>query len=293
LNDGQAKISSVRRRKKSTSAQAVIQFGSPVGLSRGLHQSLQQGLHQGLFQGVQARDQVANVAPKITHDAAKSVLYVPETAEGSPPAAVETPAPETKIRRIGLLPGETVTHTFYPEKGLMPHPGERGRMLVLTNQRVIAFGNRDGMRETVLMPVDEVKAVAVNAGLRSKLMLLQGGVVLVAGIVIYVLLAYWLTGRIEGPTVPIIRMDLVSFLVFLAILSGVGMMSQFYFGKPDGEVTFQGDGVRLVFPFRGETAEDDIYQVVNATFAARQSILGYSGTEYSRQRASEPIRPPA
>ena len=76
-------------------------------------------------------------------------------------------------------------------------------------------------------------------------------------------------------------MDLVAFLVFLAILSGVGMIAQFYFSKPNGEVTFQGDGVKFTFPFRGETAEDQIYQVVNATFAARQSIMGYSGVGHS------------
>jgi hypothetical protein len=65
-------------------------------------------------------------------------------------------------------------------------------------------------------------------------------------------------------------------VVFLAILTGVGMMAQMYFAKPDGEVTFQGDGVKLVFPFRGDTAEDEIFQVVNAAFAARQSVVGDS-----------------
>ncbi len=72
---------------------------------------------------------------------------------------------------------------------------------------------------------------------------------------------------------PIIRMDLVAFLVFLAILTGVAMMAQMYFSKSDGEVTFQGEGVKVTFPFRGDTAEDDIYQVVNAAFAARQTSV--------------------
>ncbi|PKB70537.1 MAG: hypothetical protein BZY87_10450 [SAR202 cluster bacterium Io17-Chloro-G6] len=274
----QATIPSVRRPKKPSKNRSKTRFGKPVGLSRGLHQSLQKGLYQDLVQGFQTRDHEASIAPKIAQVA-------PEMAESSPTDAVETPGPGINIRKVGLLFGETVTHTFCPEKGLVPHPEEQGRMLVLTNQRVIAFGNREGTRETVLMPVDEVKAVSVNAGLRSKLMLLQGGLIMMAGVVIYVLLAYWLTGRIDGPTIPVIRMDLVAFLVFLAILSSVGMMSQFYFSKPDGEVAFQGDGVRLVFPFRGETAEDSIYQVVNATFAARQSILGYSDAEYIGQTA--------
>ena len=270
----QTKIPPVRRPKKRTKDRAVTRTGTRAALFRGLHQGLQQGLYKGLFQGFQTRDQDATVVPKMARGA-------PPTVDISLPSPAETPSPGTKIRKVGLLSGETVTHTFYPEEGLIPQPRDQGRMLVLTNQRVIAFGNRNGVKETVLMPVDEVKAVAVIAGLRSKFMLFQGGLIMIAGVVIYVLLAYWLTGRIDGPTIPIIRMDLVAFLVFLAILSSVGIMSQFYFSKPDGEVTFQGDGVKLAFPFRGETAEDDIYQVVNATFAARQSMMGDPGMKYS------------
>ena len=149
-------------------------------------------------------------------------------------------------------------------------------MLLLTNRRIIAFGQSNGMRQTVLMPVEEVKAVSVNVGHRSKGALFQGGLMVVAAVFFYVLLAYWLTGRIDGPTVPIIRMDLVAFVVFLAILTGVAMMAQVYFGKPDGEVTFQGDGVKLTFPFRGESAENDMHAVVNASFAARQSVVAGS-----------------
>ena len=112
--------------------------------------------------------------------------------------------------------------------------------------------------------------------------------IVMAGVIIYVLLAYWLTGRVDGPTIPVLRMDLVAFLIFLAILSSVGMMSQFYFSKPDGEATFQGDGVTLKFPFRGKIAEEQIYEVLNATFAARQSIMGWTGTGYARPGLDRP-----
>ena len=249
---------------------AVTRPGKPVALSSRLHQDLQHGLYQGLHQGFKTR----------AHDATglrKWALSAQKIVHGRLPSVAATPSPGIKIRRVSLLSGETVTHTFCPKKGLIPYPQEQGRMLVLTNQRVIAFGQRDGMKETVLMPLEEVKAVAVNAGRRSKGTLLQGGLMMIAGVFFYVLLAYWLTGRVDGPTIPVIRMDLVAFLVFLAILSGVGMIAQFYFSKPDGEVTFQGDGVKFSFPFTGEAGEDQIYQVVNATFAARQSIMGYSG----------------
>lgn len=264
-----------RRPPKPTKDHATTRPGQPVALSRGLHQGLQQKLYKGLHQGFQARAHHATGTPK-------SALRAHVETDAGIPSEPELPTSATKIRRVSLLSGEMVTHTFCPEKGLIPHPQEHGRMLVLTNQRVIAFGQRDGMNQTVLMPVEEVKAVAVNSGRRSKAMLFRGGLIMLAGIVIYVLLAYWLEGRIDGPTIPIIRMGLVAFLVFLTILSIVGIMSQLYFSKPDGEATFQGDGVNLAFPFRGETAEDHIYDVVNAAFAARQSIIGQHEMAYAR-----------
>ncbi|MCH7737082.1 MAG: hypothetical protein IH872_06740 [Chloroflexi bacterium] len=265
------KLPPVGRRPKRPKDQSRTRLGTPVALSRSLNQNLQQGLYSGLFQGF--------TTPAKAGAGHRASLQSPL------PGTVETPGPEKPlsgitIRKVGLLSGESVSHTFCPEEGLVATPPEAGRMLLLTNQRVIAFGQSDGMRQTVLMPLEEVKAVAVNVGHRSKGTLFQGGLMVVAAVFFYVLLAYWLTGRIDGPTVPIIRMDLVAFVVFLAVLTGVALLAQVYFAKPDGEVTFQGDGVKLTFPFRGETAEDEIYQVVNAAFAARQTVVGESRLQY-------------
>ena len=259
------KLPPVGRRPKQPRGQVRTSAGSPVGLSRSLDQSLQKDLFSGLFQG----------APTLTHDGAAHSAPVQSAVPGdaATPAVAESLSERT-IRRIDLLLGESASHTFCPKEGLVVTPPEEGRMLVLTNRRIIAFGQSGGMRQTVLMPVEEVKAVSVNVGHRSKGALFQGGLMVVAAVFFYVLLAYWLTGRIDGPTVPIIRMDLVALVVFLAVLTGVAMLAQIYFAKPDGEVTFQGDGVKLTFPFRGETAEGDMYQLVNTAFAARQAVVG-------------------
>ena len=231
---------------------------------RDLSQSLQRGLFVGLHQG-----------PAPTRNSLKhtetALIGVPSDAS-APQAGFPTSG--ASVRQISLLPGESISHTFSPENGLIPEPVDQGRMLVLTDRRVMTFGQKDGIRETVLMPLEEVKAVQVNAGHRSKGTLFQGGLMIIAAVVFYVLLAYWLTGRIDGPTVPVIRMDLVAFVVFLAILTGVTLLAQMYFAKPGGAVTFQGDGVKFTFPFRGETAEGEIYVLVNAAFAARQTIVG-------------------
>ena len=259
------KLPPVGRRLKQPTGQARTSAGLPVGLSRSLDQSLQKDLFSGLFQG----------APTLTHDGAAHSEPVQSAVPGdSATAGVAESLFGRTIRRIDLLLGESASHTFCPEEGLVMTPPDKGRMLVLTNRRIIAFGLSSGMRQTVLMPVEEVKAVSVNVGHRSKGALFQGGLMVMAAVFFYVLLAYWLTGRIDGPTVPIIRMDLVAFVVFLAVLTGVAMLAQIYFAKPDGEVTFQGDGVKLTFPFRGETAEGDIYQLVNTAFVARQAVVG-------------------
>jgi len=265
LYGNQQHLSPVGRRPRNAKGKAETPPGIPAGLSKSLTQSLQKSLYSGLQQGT-----VPAQPP-----------FVPDL---SPNAGIPAPGSSlsgASIRHIDLLSGESVSRIFSPDDGLIPQPVAEGRMLVLTNRRVMTFGQKDGIREMVIVPVEEVKAVAVNAGHRSKGTLFQGGMMIVAAVFFYVLLAYWLTGRIDGPTVPIIRIDLVAFVVFLAILTGVTMLAQIYFAKPDGEVTFQGDGVKFTFPFRGDTAEDEMYVLVNEAFAARQTMVGRNNADYS------------
>ena len=262
-----SKLPPVRLHPNRAKSRPVNRPAIPVSLTRSLIQGLTQGLFSGLYQGV--------TPPSAEGLSRQAVVRSPSSGLSAAPSS-ELPDSGVVIRKVSLLAGESIRHTFVPEQGLVPGLTVEGRMLVLTNQRIMAFGQRDGLRETVLMPLEEVKAVAVVAGRRGKGTLFQGGLMVVAAVFFYVLLAYWLTGRIDGPTVPIIRMDLVAFVVFLAVLTSVAMMAQVYFGKPDGEVTFQGDGVKLTFPFRGEPAENDMHAVVNASFAARQFVVAGS-----------------
>ena len=248
--------------KFNTKASALSR--TPVGLSVSLTQSLQKSLYRGLYRyGLciqpSSGNQVVSHVQVSDHLTTGSSQLIP--FRGS-------------VRNVHLLPGESVNSTFSPENGRISDLLCRGRMLVLTNQRIIAFCQKASVKETALIPLEEIKIVTVNAGQRSKATLLQGSIMIVAAVMLYVLLAYWLTGRIDGPQIPVIRMDLVAFVVFLAVLTGVAMLAQGYFAKPDGEVTFQGDGVMFTFPFRGETSEEEMYDLVNKAFAARQQIVG-------------------
>ncbi len=261
----------IGRRLRKTTIKAVTRSGMPVGLSANLIQSLHKNLYSSLHPDACPAQPIYSGYP--TASISINDLVSPD---GSLFGSFRTGA---FVRQVSLLSGESISYTFSSEAGLTSEALPEGRMLVLTNFRVMTFGQKNGVRGTILVPLEEVKVVAVNAGRRSKGALLQGGLMIVAAVFMYVLLAYWMTGRIDGPTVPIIRMDLVAFVVFLAILTGVTMLAQMYFAKPDGEVLFQGDGVEVKFAFRGKTAEEDIYVLVNAVFAARQAVAG--GAELS------------
>ena len=84
-----------------------------------------------------------------------------------------------------MLSGESISYIFSPEEGLITEPQPEGQMLVLTNQRIMTFGKNNGVRETVLVPLEQVKAVSVNTGQRSKSTMFQGGTMIVAACLLY------------------------------------------------------------------------------------------------------------
>ena len=237
-------------------------FRTPIGLSVNLTQTLQRNLYLGLNQ-YSSRAQL--VSTLRDNDIVRAHFF--DLARNSSSLSCFC------VRNVRMLPGEFISHAFSSEDGLIPKPLTQGRMLLLTNQRIIAYRKKAGIRETVIVPLEEIQVVTVNAGQRSKGTLFQGGMMIVSAAFFYVILAYWLTGRIDGPQVPIIRMDLVAFITFLAVLIGVTVLAQMYFAKPDGEVMFQGDGVKFTFPFKGKKSEDDMYVLVNSAFAGRHEIV--------------------
>ena len=181
-----------------------------------------------------------------------------------------------QVRDVALLPGEKITHVFSPELGLTEEPPETGQVLIATNQRVLAFCHNDGRNETFLVPVDELSSVAVKTRSRSSGSVIQEILLTVGGVLVYLALAYWLTGRFDGPAVPLIRMDIAPFLLLLLALLLAALAGRHLFAKADGSVIFQGANWSFAFPYRGERASHQVYQVVNSVFATRWSRNGYS-----------------
>ena len=179
------------------------------------------------------------------------------------------------IRGIALLPGETINHVFTPESGLTRDPTPDGQLLVATNQRVVAFCRNEGRDETFLFPLAELQGVAVKGRSRNLASIVQGVLLVAGGIFLYAAVAYWLTGRFDGPSLPLINMDIGPLFVLLLTLAGVAVMGRYYFTKADGLVTFQGYNWSFAFPYRGERAGQEIYQIVNSVFASRISKNGH------------------
>ena len=175
----------------------------------------------------------------------------------------------THVRSIALLPGETIDHIFSPESGLTQHPSDHGQLLITTNQRVLAFCRNEGRNETHLLPVSELQGVSVKARTRSAASIAQGVLLGLGAILLYLAVAYWVTGRVEGPAIPVINMDVVPFLLLLIAVAGMGLVARHYLASADGSVTFQGSNWNFVFPYKGQRAGQDLQQVVNSVFASR------------------------
>ena len=183
-------------------------------------------------------------------------------------------APEsylTHVRDVALLAGERVNHLFCPVQGLTPEPPGSGQVLVATNQRIFAFSLDEEKGDAFIVPLEDLQAVSLKAGARSSGALFQGVLLIVGAIFIYLVLAYWLTGRFQGPHVPVINMDAGALVVLAAAVLGSVYVGRHYFAQQAGMATFQGANWTFSFPYVGELPGRQIYQVVNSVFADRKT----------------------
>ena len=190
--------------------------------------------------------------------------------EDETPAQVEALAwRRVRIREIALLPLEKITHVFAPQDGLIADPTPTGQLLVLTSQRLIAFCEADARNDTYLVPTAGIKHVSITSRTYNPWTLLQGLAMVLAGIFVYLVLGYWLTGQIDGPTIPVIHMDLAPLIALILVLAGGVTMVQVYVTRPGGMINFQVEGLQVSFPFRGTEAQQNVYEVVNAFFLSQ------------------------
>ena len=190
--------------------------------------------------------------------------------EDEAPAQVEALVRRrVRIREFALLPLEKITHVFAPQDGLIADPTPTGQLLVLTSQRLIAFCEADARNDTYLVPTAGIKHVSITSRTYNTWTLLQGLAMVLAGVFVYLALGYWLTGLFDGPTIPVIHMDLAPLIALILILAGGVIMVQVYMTRPGGTINFQVEGLQVSFPFRGTEAQQNVYEVVNAFFLSQ------------------------
>lgn len=194
------------------------------------------------------------------------------------------PAPEsyiTHVRGVALLPGERINHLFLPDDGLTPDPPPSGRVLVATNQRILAFSLDEEQGDTFIVPLEDLGGVFMKAAARSPAALFQGFLFIVGAIFIYLVLAYWLTSPHRFQIdVPVINMGAGPLVVLAAALLGAYHIGRHYFAREAGSVTFQGANWTFSFPYLGEVPGEQIYDVVNSVFAGRRSRINMMPGRY-------------
>ena len=93
---------------------------------------------------------------------------------------------------------------------------------------------------------------------------------MVGGAFLYLVAGYWLAGRVSGPNVPVLNIDVAPLIALLIVLGGLLVFLQNYFTRPAGAVIFRGAGIELAFPFRSALDINQIYQFVELVESASQ-----------------------
>ena len=177
-----------------------------------------------------------------------------------------SPSYLTRVRNVPLLPDERVACAFSASRGFIPEPIGQGHLLMLTDRRVISFSEQEGAGQSFFIPLEELRGVTVRRGSRNSLSMFQWLFTIVAGLVVYVAASYWVTGRIQGPNVPVINIDLGPLLVLVAVLAAGWTVVRNYFTGSVGAINFQGAAWAFSFPYNQDRAGREVNQLINRLF---------------------------
>ena len=197
----------------------------------------------------------------------------PPEAPAPPPsvAAVKSESDmyqPASIRSVPMMLGEEVAWALLPDDGLSPTLPDKGQALILTNQRLIVFRGIEGYRDTHIAAPAELTQFSVRTGQRNWRAVGQGFTLMAAGVLLYLVLSYWLTGVIRGPNIPGLNMDLAPLIALLVVFAGLMIFLQNYFTRPTGAIIFRGPGVEIAFPFRSTLDLRQVYYFVDLVRAA-------------------------
>ncbi len=129
--------------------------------------------------------------------------------------------------------------------------------MVLTNLRLVSFREDEGVRETTMAPLEEIRGVSVKTMGRNPKNLYQGVALVLVGIVSYFIVGYLL----DQPGLPLIALAVGTAIVFVGFL----FLTRYLFWQEVGSIVFQGGRYswELTFPYIGNKAYHDSYRVAD------------------------------
>ena len=167
------------------------------------------------------------------------------------------------LRGVVLDGGEEITSVLVPEEGVVGTLPRTGQALILTSRRIIAFRGVEGFRDTHIAVASDINQYSIRTGQRNWGAVLQGLLMMISGGFLYLVVAYWLTGQISGPNVPVINIDVAPLVALVIVLAGLLVLLQNYFTRPAGAVILRGPGFELAFPFRSALDLQQIYDFLD------------------------------
>ena len=182
-----------------------------------------------------------------------------------------------RIRKVPLLQDEAISCMVSATTGIIREPEPTGQLLVTTNQRILLFAHGARGRDTILLPIKQLTGHTLKDKDSSHLSLLQGFLVLAAGVLFYLFSGYWLSDHLEGPNIPLINMDLWAVILLASLITGGWLIWRYYFSKNGFQITFKGSCWSYDFEYLGPGS--DLEQIIETALQC-----GYSDDNVSQAR---------
>ena len=185
-------------------------------------------------------------------------------------------APPSHVRKVPLLEGEEVRRQFDTHRGLMDATPEKGPLLVLTTQRLMAFTHSKDYGQALLIGLEDLHAAAVHLRTRRWPQLFRGVALMLLGVAVYLFVGLFVVDA-GSVLVPALTGSAVS-------LAGALLVARFLLWEREGVISFMaayGGPWQLAFEYRGERAYDDATEVVSCFFRLKQDEWNDAGEDDS------------
>lgn len=127
----------------------------------------------------------------------------------------------TRVRGVDLLPDERVDAILHTETGMVQEPPSEGRVLILTNHRLIDVVDDQAARSRQMLPVSAFAGVSVRNDAKQSLSWKQWAALIGGGIAVYLAVSYWLVDRLPYIVVPVLNLHAFALaLMILLVLTG-------------------------------------------------------------------------